>query len=284
MAHIEADAAHVPALQIGHVDLQGTTADWLMARRLEPFVFVILGHNVPTGRFQRCIESLQRQHGTDWGAILIDDYSSESLALKQIRIAATLLGKRASLLRLRTRRGGMANLHTAIASLCGNPDSVIVTLDADDALLGGGVIKTLREAYSRGCQLTIGSMLRTDKFAQYKVDTHNPRAARGGAVWQHLRSFKKYLFERVPLEDLQLGGRYVDLAYDWAFMLPMVELAQNDSDASRCTVVHIKHLLYLYEPSGEGKGDDRARREDIIRQIIEKPSRRLISLNTQASL
>ena len=50
------------------------------------------------------------------------------------------------------------------------------------------------------------------------------------------------LFDAVPDKALRLDGDYVDIATDWAFMLPVVEMAAHP--------VHITEPLYLYEPSG----------------------------------
>ena len=51
---------------------------------------------------------------------------------------------------------------------------------------------------------------------------------------------------------------------DWAFMLPIVEMAANP--------VHVPEPLYLYEPSGAGKGVGRAAREEIIGRIAARGS------------
>ena len=90
-----------------------------------------------------------------------------------------------------------------------------------------------------------------------------PRERRGGNVWQHLRSFRKRLFDAIPDDALRLDGDYIDLASDWAFMLPIVEMAANP--------VQIAEPLYLYEPSGIGKGAGRAAREETIGRIVAKP-------------
>jgi len=154
----------------------------------------------------------------------------------------------------------MANTAHAIRHLCTSPDQVIVTLDADDSLIGCRVLDRLAEEYDRGADLTVGSMLRTDKRADYPVCLKAPRRNRGGNVWQHLRSFRKGLFDGLPDAVLRLDGTYVDLATDWAFMLPMVEAAQH--------LVWIREALYLHEP---GEARDPARvmaREEIIAALI----------------
>jgi len=83
-------------------------------------------------------------------------------------------------------------------------------------------------------------------------------------VWQHLRTFKKYLFDRIRDEDMRLDGEYVDLASDWAFMIPIVEMAENP--------VHIDVPLYLYEPFGVGKHQEEQMRERTIAGLLAKPS------------
>ena len=90
-------------------------------------------------------------------------------------------------------------------------------------------------------------------------------------VWQHLRSFRKRLFDAIPDEALRLDGAYVDLAADWAFMLPIVEMAEKPS--------YIFESLYLYEPSGMGKdpaGRTAARRPSRISSPRVRPRRRRI--------
>jgi len=155
--------------------------------------------------------------------------------------------------RLRERRGQMANLTLAIRHVCTNPESVIITLDLGDALIGSTALDRVEAEYIRGADVTIGSMLRTDKHADYPATLQSPRQARGGNVWQHLRTFRKRLFDAIPDQDLRINGQYVDIAVDWAFMIPIVEMAEKP--------VWIREPLYLYEPSGMGKGLDREERE-----------------------
>ena len=251
----------VPRTQMGQVDWTGSLADWMGPARREPFVFVVSGRNVPPGRFRRCIESMARQQEERWGAVLFDD-ASEARIGEHFEIACASLGERCTVVRNRRRRGLLANMVTAIRMICTDPETVIVTLDADDALLGDRVLERLAVAYAGGADVTVGSMLRTDKAAEYPVCFDRPRERRGGNVWQHLRSFRKRLFDAVPDEVLRLDGEYVDVANDWAFMLPIVEMAAHP--------VYIAEPLYLYEPSRIGKGAGRECREATIGRIVAK--------------
>ena len=252
----------VPNVQKGRVDWTGTVADWSGPRRYEPFVFVVSGRNVPPGRLRRCLDSMTRQRCGQWGAVIFDDASDPRFA-EHFETVCARLGDRRTVVRNRRRRGLLANMATAIRTICANPDSVIVTLDADDALIGDRVLERLAEEYDRGADVTVGSMLRTDKAADYPVCFDRPRECRGGNVWQHLRSFRKRLFDAIPDEALRLDGAYVDLAADWAFMLPIVEMAEKPS--------YIFESLYLYEPSGVGKDPaGRTVREKTIAHIVAK--------------
>ncbi|GIK54141.1 MAG: hypothetical protein BroJett014_31140 [Planctomycetota bacterium] len=253
-----------PAAQLGKVDLVGGPLDWIPRTRHEPFVFVITGRNVPPGRIARCLASMAAQRRDDWGAVIIDD-GSDTLSRENLRIALEPWKDRCTLIQPRERRGQMTNLTLAIRHICTNPTSVIITLDLDDALIGPEVVARVAEEYARGSEVTVGSMLRTDKHVEYAVNLDSPRTARGGNVWQHLRTFRKYLFDAIPDQDLRVDGQYVDIAVDWAFMLPIVEMAQRKS--------WLREPLYLYEPSGLGKGEDRAKREAQIAAIVAKPPR-----------
>jgi len=249
----------VIAGQAGAVDLIGTAGQWIVPTRFERFVFIISGRNVEPGRFQRCLESVVRQGRSDWGAIVFDDASHPAWTELQ-RDLCQPYASRITFIANPARRGLLANTVEAIRQHCGRPDSIMITLDADDCLIGSEVLDILDAEYRSGADMTVGSMCRTDKGAQYPACFERPRAHRGGNVWQHLRSFRKSLFEAIPDHYLRLDDEYVDLASDWAFMLPMAELAV----APR----YIKQALYLHEPGGARDPVTIARREAVIAALI----------------
>ena len=107
-------------------------------------------------------------------------------------------------------------------------------------------------------------MVRTDKHAIYPVDFRNPRGDGHGNLWQHLRTFRKRLFDAVPDEHLLVDGEYPRVANDWAVMTAIVELATKP--------VHVRDVLYLHEPSGAGKEAERVERETMIGAILAKPA------------
>lgn len=254
------ERGYVPPIQLDKVDLVGSPSDWAGPKRSEPFVFVICGRNVEPGRFRRCFDSLIAQEGVDWGAIVVDDASTNGFGDYAEMLFAPYVD-RVTVLRNSRRRGGLYNTWNAITNFCTNPETVIVTLDADDALIGSYVLNRVSSEYEDGADLTVGSMLRLDKESNYPVDFDNPRSWRSN-VWQHMRTFKKYLFDAISKEDFKLDGKWIDLASDWAFMVPIVEMANSPR--------YIDEPLYLYEPASQKTQEHRLRRDSIIAQILAK--------------
>ena len=100
-----------------------------------------------------------------------------------------------------------------------------------------------------------------DKEAVYPANFERPRWWTSN-VWQHLRTFRKYLFDAIDSDDLKLDGEWIDIATDWAFMVPIIEMAENPR--------YIPEPLYLYEPSERKRRTDRAFRDSIIARILNK--------------
>ncbi len=256
------ERGYVAPVQLDRVELAGSAVDWAGPKRSETFVFVICGRNVDPGRFRRCFESLAVQDCRDWGAVVVDDASTNGFG-DYAEVLFRDHADRVTIIRNSTRRGALFNTWNAVTRFCDDPDTVIVTLDADDALLGRHVLDRVRAEYEAGADATVGSMLRLDKEASYPADFNRPRSWRSN-VWQHLRTFRKYLFDAIDVEDLKIDGQWIDLANDWAFMVPIVEMAASPR--------WIPDPLYLYEPSDQKRTVDRDERDSVIARILEKPA------------
>ena len=239
----------------------GSSGEWAGPKRDEPFVFVICGRNVDPGRFRQCFASLVEQDLGSWGAIVVDDASTNGFG-DYAQMLASDHTDRVTLVHNETRRGSLCNLWNAVTRFCTDPETVIITLDADDALAGGHVLERVRAEYEEGADLTIGTMLRVDKEAAYPADFGEPRSWNSN-VWQHLRTFRKYLFDAIDVDDLKLDGEWIDLAADWAYIVPIAEMASSPR--------HIVEPLYLYEPAAQKDERSRRERDSIIARILAKP-------------
>ena len=252
----------IPSCQYGNVELVGDLSAWLPARE-ESLVFLVRGRNVPIPLLRRCLRSIEQQSLQDWGLIIIDAASKNGTADFVKEIMTSRFAGKLTLLRNLEPLTPIENIDITIRQLCRNPESIIAMVDSDDALIGEDVASGLMDIYAKGADLSVGSMLRTDKYKAYPVDFSNPRTNRGGNVWQHLRTFKKKLYDRVPQDYLKLDGKWVQHAEDWAFMIPMVELSRMP--------VHIRNPIYFYQPSPEKKERSVEERERIISEILRKP-------------
>lgn len=261
------ERGHIPDCQLEQVALQGSTADWAGPTRVEPFVFVIGGRNVNPGQFKRCIESLTAQDVPDWGALVVDDASTNGFG-DYAEILLADYRDRITVVRNTTRQGLLYNTWNAITNYCSDPRSVIISLDADDALIGTDVIERLGHEYDNGADATVGSMLRLDKEAVYPADFERPRWWASN-VWQHLRTFRKYLFDAIDIDDFKLDGEWIDIATDWAFMVPIIEMAGSPQ--------YVPEVLYLYEPSERKRSADRSERDAVIARILNKAEYRRLS-------
>ncbi len=255
------EAGFAPAIQNDSAELAGTWSDWSGPKRSEPYLFLICARNLDPGQLKRCVDSVLSQTVSDWGAIVIDDASTNGCG-DYARMLLVPHSDRITLVRNTERKGLMRNMREAIFHFCDNPQSVIITLDGDDLLAGPRVLERVEREYDAGADVTVGSMTRLDKEGRYPPDLFDPRGSRGGSVWQHLRTFRKYLFDAIRADDLKLDGEWIEYANDWAYMLPIVEMAANP--------VHIAESLYVYDPATRAEDYERARDANISR-IVARP-------------
>ena len=253
------------------VELVRSLDDRAGPKRSEPFVFVVCGRNVDPGRFKQCVESLVTQECGNWGAVVVDDASTNGFG----EYAEVLLANyedRVTLVRNTTRRGSLYNLWNAVTRYCIDPETVILTPDADDALAGPKVLDRVKSEYESGADLTVGSMVRLDKEADYTVDFVEPRSWHSN-VWQHMRTFKKDLFDALDMKDFKLDGEWIDLATDSAYMVPLVEMAISPR--------HIPDILYMYEPAQPKSQGERHTRDSLISRILLKPAHDRMNWNVK---
>lgn len=257
-----AERGRTPDGQYGNVDLIPNITSWL-GGRAEKYVFIIRGRNVEIPKLRRMLDSVETQNNKEWGAIFIDAASDNGMEEYIEFIIQRKHPDRITFFRNWKPLTPIENTKIAISNLVTEDESIIITLDADDALIGNNVLNILDGHYKQGADLTVGSMLRTDKYKTYPVDFKAPRQRNGGNVWQHLRTFKKYLFDRIPTEYFKIDGKWITHTEDWAFMLPMVDIAVNPT--------HIEEPLYYYEPSVDKSIRSVSDREKIISVVINKP-------------
>lgn len=262
----------LPDFQFGKFDVEGSLYDWSIPKRNEKIVVVSCFRNVRIDRFLRMWCSLMAQNSTDLGVILLDDNSDNGLPYFIDSLIKPHL-KKVTFIKKRSRSTRMENVYTAIHYYISNPDSIIVMLDGDDALIGNNVLTTIAEKYDAyNADVAVGRFHQTYRIQpnyRYPVDFANPRKV-GGNVWQHLKTFKKYLFDSIPLpyfkhkeESVKLyKNKWLQFCDDFAFMVPIIEMAQQP--------IQLDDINYYYERDYEKRNDNRDIKEQCIAEILTK--------------
>ena len=239
-------------------------APWSYPERLEEIVFLLKGKDTEPEKLERCFDSLRRQTDQRFGLIVIDDGG----CIGNSWCIPLLLGnmmEKTTLIRRRSRLGYLPNFIEAVEGVCRNPDSLIATLDQDDALMSDRVVELLREAVNRGVDLINGAMFRPEKpLHLYEPNYAAPRETGGGNVWTHLRGFRKSLFQQVPKDYFRLEGRWVDDVSDYAVMLPMAELAKEP--------LFIDSTYFYFHQRDAYPASRKREQFSVIAALLDKPS------------
>ncbi len=262
----------LPDSQYGKFDVEGSLYDWSNHKRNEKIVVVSCFRNVSIDRFLRMWYSIISQNSNDFGIILLDDNSDNGLPYFIDTLIKPHLN-RVTFIKKRNRSTRMENVYTAIHYYVSNPEAIIVMLDGDDALIGNTVLTTISEKYDAyNADVAVGRFHQTYRIQphyRFPVDFANPRKT-GGNVWQHLKTFKKYLFDAVPLpyfkhkeETVKLyKNKWLQSCDDFAFMVPIVEMSQQP--------IQLDDINYYYERHYEKRNDNRGIKEQCIAEILTK--------------
>lgn len=262
----------IPQLQYGHFDCEGSYYDWATPIRTESMVVLICMGNLSHERFLRMWYSLLSQTDQDFGIVLCDDAADIGLRYLIESLAAPIR-HRLTYIHSRIPCARMENMYRALHYYVRNEDAIVVCLDGDDALIGKNVLTNVRAMYARGADMTIGRMHQTYRLQphyRYPVDFVNPRA-KGGNVWQHLKTFRMYLFHSIPLPYLHDHSRngvfqspWIPTCDDFAMMVPITEMASNP--------MQMDEICYYYERDYEHRNDGRELKERCIATILQRPS------------
>lgn len=262
----------IPDCQYGHFDCEGAFYDWCMPKRNEKLVVLSCFRNVRIDVFLRFWYSLMSQKFQEFGILLYDDHSDNGIPLLVEKLIAPYKG-RVTFIKGRTCIPKLKCEYIALHNYCANPNSIIVSVDADDALIGDNVLYDVYKKYEmQGVDATCGRVHQTYRIQphyRYPVDFLNPRKT-GGNVWQHLKTFRKYLFDSIPLsyfmytgESLKLSKRkWFEKCDDYAIMVPIVEMSSSP--------YQMDFINYYYERNFEERDAERELKNQCIAEILQK--------------
>jgi hypothetical protein len=133
-----------------------------------------------------------------------------------------------------------------------------MTIDGDDAVIGCTLFNDIIKIYKkRSADVVIGRMYQTYRLQahyRYPVNFYNPRGKKSvrkdSNVWQHIRTFKKYLFDSLDICDLKvsrsdnilindvISNNWLPDCTDYAMMIPIVEMSVNPIQMEYFTYYH----------------------------------------------
>ena len=193
---------------------------------------------------ERNINSALDQDYDDFRIIFTDDASHDQ-TFNRVSDIVNRSGKagKVSLIKNDSRQGALANLYTMIHS-CAD-DEIVLTLDGDDWFPDVGVLKKLNQVYQNDVWITYGQYKNSHdggcgvarQYSDSAIFNNTFRQAAWGA--SHLRTFYAWLFKRIRKEDLMYQGKFFQMTWDFAMMLPMLEMSGKHSQ-------FLNDILYVY--------------------------------------
>lgn len=220
---------------------------------VDPHITVFVpGYNVEPW-IRRCLESIYTQDYPYFDVLMVDDASTDKTWLCMWEYVGC--EKKFYLHRNITNHKMPFNLQLA---KWGNPDHVIVIVDADDYLPHSGVLNAIANEYrDPDLWLMYGS------YTRYPDPTHMPNPAlpfppdviversfrqysADALVYNHPLTFRRRLLNEISAWEMQDDeGRWFETSYDHVIMMPMLEMAAPD---------HFKwnpDVLYVYNEENE---------------------------------
>lgn len=207
-------------------------------------IYVVIPSYNNISWYENNLTSVISQSDNAFKLIYIDDCSTDGTSEAVLNFLNNNFdSSRYKFVRNPQRFGAMKNLYDAINSL---PDkAVVVTLDGDDWFASSDVISKIRDVYeNNNVWITFGAYKDTrglefinERIPYYYIKNNMFREY----IWvfSHLRTFYAGLFKKVKIDDLMSDGKFLEYAWDQAFMLPMLEMAAE-------RICQFQEVLYIY--------------------------------------
>jgi len=197
----------------------------------------------------RAVKSVLEQEYDNYECIICDDISFDSTA----KVCETLISGNGKfkLVVNSEKKFALKNIYDGIQMLNPDDQDVIVVLDGDDWLSSRFVLSNLASHYERDkCWMTYGSFaefptsrigMEASEYPESVIENNSYREDRWRA--SHLKTFKNFLWDKIdPKDFLDDDGKFYEMTYDQAMMLPMLEMCGPKAK-------YVEEVNYVYNVS-----------------------------------
>jgi glycosyltransferase involved in cell wall biosynthesis len=220
-----------------------------------------------------CINSTKSQDNSNFTHYILDDASTDGTwdIIKEM----TEGDSRYVAVRNETKMCTLYNHIKLMLEFEWDLQDVVAHLDGDDMLAHDGVVSYLHDVYDRtGCWVTYGDWEPFPKDYTPVIDNVSDKSCnrpmqegvnfrQDAWEWSHLRTFKRFLFDRIPYENfLDERGVLYTAAPDIALFLPVLEMAGRER-------IHFcDDILHLYRQHPDNEHQSMAKLTDQVRCAI----------------
>lgn len=193
-----------------------------------------------------CVKSVKKQTLSSVSVkhIIIDDNSDDNTSFELIKSVNEKPFIETLILLNNKRQGWVKNAYDYLNNLT-NPFDIIVQLDMDD-MLERRALEIVYKQYKKNKNLlmTYGSWKPLDnvkvKNSRKASQMKDSESFRDTWRYQHLHTFKKFLFSMIKEKDLKIRGEWPLFAQDRVIYYPMLEMSGRDR------IKFIEDEIYLY--------------------------------------
>lgn len=212
------------------------------------FVVVIPSYN----NEKWCVKNLKsvfNQTYKHWSIYYVNDFSTDKTGeLVDSFIQKSGFKERCTVVHNTERLNAVQNTYNAIHNI--PTRKVVVMLDGDDWFAHNKVLERIAKVYAdKSVWMTYGDYVQEPlkggsccrPFPEDVAKNLSFRSEKW--IYGPVRTFYAKLFHRIKKKDLMVGGKFLKMAGDVAFMFPMLEMA------SKGHIRYIKDILYIYNVS-----------------------------------
>lgn len=226
---------------------------------------------------ERCLSSIATQQFKDWECVIINDASTDNSKSVLDSLEFLKRDDRFSVIHNESNVKALRNIVDGFNFLkCKDePDCLMMIIDGDDFLYSDQSLNTIATVYSQYPQLLLtygdwigypyGDGSNCEPYPREVILNNAYRYAPFSA--SHLRTFKSKLWYAIKDADLRDSeGEYFEAGWDVAFMVPMLEMAQERHG-------YIDRVMYCYNkenPLSDYKVNSR-KQEDAVTLTKSRP-------------